>query len=163
MRYLALDQSSRISGFAIFNDDTLIDCGIFTVEGDDLGKRLVTIRQEIRKLILNYEIDEIVFEDIQLQQTSARQQIVNNVSTFKVLAQVLGVVQELAQELKIPYTILYSQTWKSALHITGRTRPEQKKSAQAYVLEHYNKKVSQDCADAICIGCAHILSKKTAW
>lgn len=64
MKYLALDQSSRISGFAIFNDDTLIDCGIFTVDNDDLGKRLVTIREKIKELIFNYEIDEIVFEDI---------------------------------------------------------------------------------------------------
>ena len=64
MKYLALDQSSHISGFAIFNDDILIDCGIFTVDNDDLGKRLVAIRQKIKELILNYEIDEIVFEDI---------------------------------------------------------------------------------------------------
>lgn len=163
MKLLALDQSSRISGYAVFDNEILIDCGIFTVDNDDFGKRLVTIREKIKELIFNYKIDEIVFEDIQLQQTSARQQIVNNVSTFKVLAQVLGVVQELAQELKIPYTILHSQTWKSVLHIEGKTRPEQKKNAQEYVLTHYNKKVSQDCADAICIGCAHLFSKKTAW
>lgn len=163
MILLALDQASRISGYAVFDQDKLAAQGTFSFNDDDFGQRLVKIRTKIIELIDIYHIDEIVFEDIQLQQTSARQQIVNNVSTFKALAEVLGVVQELSQELNIPYTIIYSQTWKSALNIKGKTRPEQKKNAQAYVLENYGLKVTQDCADAICIGCAHLQSKKTAW
>lgn len=46
------------------------------------------------------------------------------------------------------------------MSIKGRTRPEQKKNAQAYVLEHFNKKVSQDESDAICIGASIVLENK---
>lgn len=77
---------------------------------------------------------------------------VNNVQTFKVLAEIFGVTQEYLAEHKYGYQVVSSNTWKSKLGIKGRTRPEQKKNAQIYVLEHFNKKVSQDESDAICIG-----------
>lgn len=77
---------------------------------------------------------------------------VNNVQTFKVLAEIFGVTQEYLAEHKYGYQVVSSNTWKSKLGIKGRTRPEQKKNAQIYVLEYFNKKVSQDESDAICIG-----------
>ena len=86
---------------------------------------------------------------------------VNNVQTFKVLAEIFGVTQEYLAEHQYGYQIVSSNTWKSKLGIKGRTRPEQKKNAQLYVLEHFNKKVSQDESDAICIGASLIINKKT--
>ena len=85
---------------------------------------------------------------------------VNNVSTFKILAEIFGVTQEYLAEHKYGYQIVSSNTWKSKLGIKGRTRPEQKKNAQQYVLDNYNKKVSQDESDAICIGASIIKNKK---
>ncbi len=81
---------------------------------------------------------------------------VNNVQTFKVLAEIFGVTQEYLAEHQYGYHIVSSNTWKSKLGIKGRTRPEQKKNAQEYVLKNYNKKVSQDESDAICIGASII-------
>jgi len=51
-------------------------------------------------------------------------QRVNNVSTFKILAEVFGVIYELATELEIPNTPVLAGTWKSTLGIKGKTRPE---------------------------------------
>lgn len=144
MNLLALDQSSRASGYSVFKDSNLIASGTFTADNPDFGQRLVKIRNVIKNLIDEYEINEIAFEDIQLQ--------AGNVTTYKALAEVLGVVQELSQELLIPYTIVHSQTWKSYLEIKGTTRTEQKKNAQKFVAETYDKKVSQDESDSICIG-----------
>lgn len=56
------------------------------------------------------------------------------------------------------YEIVPSVRWKSQLNIKGKKRAEQKKNAQAYVLEHYGKKVTQDESDAICIG-AYFVNK----
>ena len=81
---------------------------------------------------------------------------VNNVQTFKVLAEIFEVTQEYLAEHKYGYQVVSSNTWKSKLGIKGRSRPEQKKNAQIYVLEHFNKKVSQDESDAICIGASII-------
>ena len=154
MKLLALDQASRICGWAIFDNQDLIDSGTFTLKSDDVGERLVQYRQYLSDLTDKYEIDEVAFEDIQMQGQ------VNNVQTFKVLAEVFGVTQEYLAEQNYFYHIVSSNTWKSKLQIKGRTRPEQKKNAQAYVLEHYNKKVSQDEADAICIGASIVGDKR---
>lgn len=157
MRLLALDQASRVTGYAIFEDSDLIDSGTFTLKSDDVGERLVEYRKHIENLIEKNDIDEVAFEDIQMQTQ------VNNVQTFKVLAEVFGVTQEYLAEHQYCYQIVSSNTWKSVLGIKGRTRPEQKKNAQAYVLQTFNKKVSQDESDAICIGASITKNRKSAF
>lgn len=153
MRLLALDQASKTSGYAVFIDDKLEDYGKFTFEDVEIGDRLHKIREKVAELIANYGIDYVAFEDIQLQQN-----VQNNVQTFKVLAEVFGVIYELVTSLEIPNTAVLAGTWKSTLGIKGRTRPEQKRNAQEYVLNTYGVKAIQDVCDAICIG-AHICKK----
>ena len=154
---LALDQASRTSGFAVFQGDQLIASGTFTYDDDDFSLRLVKIRNKVDSLIEQYNINEILLEDIQLQGQT------NNVTTYKILAEVLGVLEELARERKIPHSIIHSSTWKSELDIKGRDRATQKRNAQAFVATVYNKKVTQDEADSICIGSAYIRSNKSAF
>lgn len=151
-RLLALDQSSRITGYAIFVDENLVVHGSINLTEEDVGQRLVLIRKEVTKLIHKYDINEIAFEDIQMQAS-----VGNNVQTFKILAEVFGVILMLCTELKINYTIVSSNTWKSTLKIKGKKRSEQKQDAQRYVLEKYGIKAIQDTVDAICIG-AHMIA-----
>lgn len=152
---LALDQASVTSGYAVFKDGVLVAYDKFTFD-DEIGERLVKIRKKIIGLIKTYDINEIAFEDIQMQGN-----VTNNVQTFKVLSEVFGVVQELVTELGIKYTVVPSVTWKSTLGIKGRTRPEQKRNAQAYVLDKYGVKAIQDVCDAICIG-THVILRPGA-
>ena len=65
-RLLALDQSSRTSGYAIFEDGKLLTYGKFTYDDADFGVRLEKIRNKVENLIHDYQIKEVVFEDIQL-------------------------------------------------------------------------------------------------
>lgn len=153
MHLLALDQASKTSGFAVFYDNKLETYGKFTFEDSDIGVRLNKIRDKIATLVADYDIDFIIFEDIQLQSS-----VGNNVATFKVLAEVFGVVEELATELKIPHTAVLSTVWKSSLGVKGKTRPEQKRAAQTYVQNTYSIKATQDESDAICIG-THYITK----
>ena len=150
---LAIDQASVTSGYAVFKDGNLVDYGKFTFNDDVIAERLVKIRAKVLELIAEHNIDEVAFEDIQMQGNVA-----NNVQTFKVLSEVFGVISEVLQEKKMKYTVVMSGTWKSTLGIKGRTRPEQKRNAQEYVLQTYNVKAIQDVCDAICIG-AHVLKK----
>ena len=152
-KILALDQSSRITGWAVFEDDKLIDSGKFTVSDDDIGIRLVKIRKKVLELISQFEIDKVYFEDIQLQGN-----VTNNVQTFKVLAEVFGVIYETLKEIDMPNETVLAGTWKSKLGIKGARRDEQKRNAQAYVQNTYGKKVSQDESDAICIGAYAVLN-----
>lgn len=154
MRLLALDQSSRITGYAVFIDDKLETYGKIDLKDDDIGIRLNSLRDQIALLIMNYGIDEVAFEDIYMDG-----QKINNVSTFKILAEVFGVCYELFTDLNISNTAVLAGTWKSTLGIKGKTRPEQKKAAQEWVKANYNVAPTQDEVDAICIG-AHILKAK---
>ena len=122
---LALDQSSRVSGYAIFKDGKLVDYGRLDVSSIiDFGERLTQIRQMVNNLIEIHSINEIIFEDIQYQSN-----VHNNVQTFKALAEVYGVLYELFTELNIKNQSVLSTVWKSKLGIKGKTRPEQKKNA----------------------------------
>ena len=85
-------------------------------------------------------------------------QRINNVQTFKTLAEVFGVLFELCVDLEISVEAVLSGTWKSTLSIRGKTRPEQKHAAQDWVLKNYGIKATQDEVDAICIG-AHIIKQ----
>ena len=156
-KLLALDQSSKTSGYAVFYDKELKHYGHFTFEDDDLGDRLYKIRKKVNELIEKYEINEVAFEDIQLQNN-----VGNNVKTFKVLAEVFGIIYELATELKLPHKEVLAATWKSTLNIKGKTRPEQKKNAQKYVNEKFNIKATQDECDAICIGVHTLTGRQPA-
>lgn len=151
MTLLALDQATIITGWAIFKDGKLTHYGKFTANHDDIGDRLHYIRQQITKLIQEYNVDEVVFEDIQLQTNK-----VNNVDTFKKLAEVFGVVYELCVDLSIPRSSLLASSWKSTLGIKGKDRTAQKRAAQQWVVDTYGVKPTQDECDAIAIGAARL-------
>lgn len=89
-----------------------------------MAKRLVSIRNKVEELINEFHVEKVILEDIQLQNT-----VGNNVSTYKALAEVIGVITELIAEKKLPYELVYSSTWKSELKIKGRSRDDQKRNA----------------------------------
>ena len=113
------------------------------------------IRQKIQELIKEYNITEVVLEDIQLEKG-----VGNNVVTFKALAEVIGVITELLAELKIPFKIIPSSTWRSGLDIKGNQREVYKKNAQSFVKKNYSKSATEDESDAICIGTHYIRNEK---
>ena len=147
MKLLALDQATRTTGYAVFNDGVPVVIGHFTITKDDFTDRLVEIRNTVIKLIEEYDIDTVAFEDIQLQNN-----VVQNVKTFKMLAEVFGVILELLQERKMKYHIVAPIVWKATFKFAGKGREAEKKLAQQYVLDEYGIKCTQDEADAACIG-----------
>lgn len=147
MKLLALDQSSRITGYAIFEDGKLIDYNYFSFTNADLGKRLERIRNKVQELVKNHHIDKVVLEDIQLENT-----VGNNVVTYKALAEVIGVITELLTEMNVQYELIFPNIWRKQLSIMGYRRAECKAKAQQYVKTHYNIESTEDVCDAICIG-----------
>ena len=138
----------------VFNVTTDYLLGVNKKQVLDVSELTPSQIEAINKLIEEFNINEVAFEDIQLQEN-----VTNNVQTFKVLAEVFGVIYELVTELKIPNSATLASVWKSALNIKGRTRPEQKRNAQQYVLDTYGIKATQDECDAICIG-TYIVNEK---
>lgn len=157
-KLLALDQSSRVTGYTVLEDGKIIEVNHFECTGDDVGNRLAQFRKKIIYLIEEYDIDEIVFEDIQLQDVNGNKE--TGIKTFKVLAEVFGVIYELVNEMNIKNSAVLASEWKSTLKIKGYDRTAQKRAAQQYVIDNYNIKPTQDECDAICIGAHYYLKDK---
>ena len=145
-KLLALDQSSKITGVAIFENGKLQKYSKIDIDGE-VPYRLMKLREAVSRIIEEEGITEVAIEDIQLQNN-----VVNNVETYRTLAEVRGVLEELFQELKIPCSIVLAGTWKSKLGIRGACRADQKRAAQEYIVNKYGIKPIQDICDAICIG-----------
>ncbi len=154
MKILALDQSSRVTGYSIWIDNNLISYGKFTAEQENIIDRLSYIKETVKELISDNNIEKMVLEDIQLQK---------DVVTFKILAEVYGVLSELGNSMKILVDSEFSSSWKSGLNIKGKTRPEQKRNAQLYVKNTFGIEATQDECDAICIGSYHVNKNNSAF
>ena len=158
-KLLSLDQSSHTTGYAVLEGDKLLIVGKFTFDDDDLGVRLEKIRKQIISLIKEFNINEVVFEDIQLQDVGGSKEV--GIKTFKILAEVFGVVYELLTEMGIKHSCVAPIVWKSTFKIAGKGRKQEKKMAQEYVNTKYNLCCTEDEADAVCIG-LHLIKKEEA-
>lgn len=152
MRLLALDQASRVTGVAIFDDDKLVKYGIFEIKSNqELGKRLTQFLENLDKLYAAYHFDAVAYEDIQLQ--------MGNVETYKKLAYIQAMILFWCEKHEKNLYCLSPSHWRKVLKDKygmswGKKRAEQKQTAIDFIQEHYKKEVDSDTADAICIGCA---------
>ena len=152
MRLLALDQASRVTGVAIFDDDKLVKYGTFEIKSNqELGKRLTQFLENLDKLYAAYHFDAVAYEDIQLQ--------MGNVETYKRLAYIQAMILFWCEKHEKNLYCLSPSHWRKILKDKygmswGRKRVEQKQTAIDFIQEHYKKEVDSDTADAICIGCA---------
>lgn len=152
MRLLALDQASRVTGVAIFDNDKLVKYGTFEIKSNqELGKRLTQFLENLDKLYAAYHFDAVAYEDIQLQ--------MGNVETYKKLAYIQAMILFWCEKHEKNLYCLSPSHWRKILKDKygmswGRKRAEQKQTAIDFIQEHYKKEVDSDTADAICIGCA---------
>ena len=144
MKTLALDQSSHITGYAIYNNTQLIEYGYFELTNPDIGKRLINFKEKINELIQQYEIEEIAYEDITLQHGA--------VTVYKTLAFIIGILNELIAEKNLKQQCILPSSWRHTCGIKGKVRKDQKKNTMDYVNNKYNIKATEDECDAICIG-----------
>lgn len=149
---LALDQSTTSTGFAVFMDSNLKKSGYFKPQGE-LFQRINKTKEYIKELIQNNDIDYVFIEDIQYQK---------NQRTYKILANLQGVIINLLLELNVKFEIIPPSRWKSWNGIKGRKREQQKRNTIKKVKEIYGKEALEDEADAICLGlyALHLLEQK---
>lgn len=150
---LALDQSTKVTGYTVLQDGKILKVGHFECVSDDLGERLEQLRANVSILLDTYYIDEVVFEDIQLQDVNGNKE--TGIKTFKMLAESFGVVHELLTERKMKYSIAMPIKWKAHFKIAGKGRTQEKKMTQAYVLKTYGIQCTEDEADSLCIAMYH--------
>ena len=145
IKILCLDQSTKITGYSIFQDKKLISYGILMSDVNEKNpiERMKQMYDKVVNLIDEINPDFVVFEDVQFQ---------NNYATFSQLSQLQGVIMSILFERNIGFKIIQPTAWKSFVGVKGRKRIEQKASAIQIVKNKYKINVSEDEADAIGIG-----------
>lgn len=158
-RILALDQATHTTGWSVFDDNTVIKYGIVELTGNDLDKRINDLKIWLANMVEIWKPDKILMEDIQLQEKKQGRNWENdtgdnvmNVNTFKTLAQLQGVLADYLYEKNLRYEFVHTGVWREKCRISGKYRAEKKKSAQLKVKEWFGIDVTNDEADAICIG-----------
>jgi Holliday junction resolvasome RuvABC endonuclease subunit len=159
-RVLALDQATHRTGYAIFDDKDLVYSGVFTAsEGLEEVARYHQIKEWLINAVHNWKVDYVGLEGIQYQ---ANQQM--GVTTFETLAELKGVLKDTLYELKVPFRVCPTNTWRHAIGVKGRTRNEKKSSMQMLVKKWFGVTIDDDRADAIGIGkylCDNIVKQPT--
>lgn len=144
-RILAFDQATFITGYAIFDNNQLVDYNAFRFDEADEIERDHKIKERLISMINTWKPDLVALEGIQYQQNFG-------VTTFATLARLQGILMECCFDLGVDYHVCPTNTWRAHCGVRGRTRTDKKKSMQLLVKSWYDITVSDDCADAIGIG-----------
>lgn len=144
-KILAIDQSTKITGYSIFIDKKLDTYGLLKSNEKEKNpiERMKEMNDKMIALINNVKPDYIVFEQVQFQ---------NNYGTFQQLSQLQGVIMAYLFNINIGFTLIEPTAWKSCCGVKGRKRIEQKANTQMFVKNTYGCDVTEDEADAIGIG-----------
>ena len=152
-RIIALDQSSHKTGYAIYDNQTLISYGVYESTKESPMDRLRSACDWLDSMIANWKPDEIGFEEPQYNPGSGDDKDkIRAHDTFKLLAQIMGALMITAMREKVKISTVLIPTWRHHCGVKGRYRADQKRSAQLLVKQWHDILVSDDESDAICMG-----------
>lgn len=154
-RTIALDQASKVTGYAIYDGTKLVKYGAFTTSAADDIQRFSMIKSWLLSMITAWRPDYIGIEGVQFQEEGGGQKM--GVTVFQTLARLQGILMLTCHEQKIPFEVCPTNTWRHSCGVKGKTRTDKKRSMQLLVKEWYGVTVSEDEADAIGIG-RHLVS-----
>ena len=147
MRVMSFDQSTRVSGWSLFEDGEYVCSGVVDMEKSKLSTsdRSFEMARRLWKVLKEYKPDHLIIEDTQQQ---------NNVKTVIILARLQGMIIGYAEAHKIKVHILLPSQWRAALSYTQGPkvkRAELKKQSGDYVKGKYGLCLIEDENEAICI------------
>ncbi|MGN1341583.1 MAG: crossover junction endodeoxyribonuclease RuvC [Oscillospiraceae bacterium] len=144
MNILALDQSTKHTGWSFWVDKSLIKYGVIDVdEQAPAYVRMKYMGKQIKNLIRRCKPDHVVIEQVQFQR---------NYKVYSQLSQLQGVIMQILFEKDIAFTLVEPTKWRAFDGIKNRKREETKEAAIQAVKDKYYIEVSEDTAEAIGIG-----------
>lgn len=149
-RILALDQSTHVTGWSIYDNNKLVQYGTFVTNLKDEIARCSAIKTWLLSMINNWDLDCIGIEGIQLQDESSGAKM--GVTVFQGLARLQGILMETCHSEKIDYIICPTNSWRHHCGVKGLKRTDRKRSMQMLAKQWHDITVSDDEADAIGIG-----------
>lgn len=150
MRIVSLDQSTRCSGYAVFEDGQYVESGIIDMSKSKLGtdERSFEMAKAIWGLIDKYKPSHLVIEDTQQQ---------SNVKTVITLARLQGAIWGYAEAHGVKVHILLPSKWRAMLQYSQGPkvkRQELKQQSIDYVKKNLGLDLSEDECEAIAEGIA---------
>ena len=155
MAILAIDLSSKSTGWSVFRGTQLLDSGCIQSSSTDPIKRIYIMRDGLKEVLIKYnDIDKIILEEVRPENGRSG---VMNTQTHRILMWCQAAVAFMAHDFdrKVTLEYIYPSSWRAAIGIkTGRgiKRTTLKEKDIQFVKENYNLDVNDDEADAICIG-----------
>lgn len=153
---LAIDASTKSTGWSIFDGQELKDYGCITAGSANLFHRIHKMVDEISKIIDKYQVNEIAIEDVIPEDVRHNQQV------FTALKYLQGFLVEEFDKHNIKPVFYVSSAWRKKCGIhTGRgvSRSSLKPQDIKFVKSQFGINTNDDEADAICIGFAHVGGK----
>lgn len=119
-RILSLDQASYKTGWAIFDDEKLIQYGVFETNSNNETQRYNEIKNWLISMIQNWKPDFVGIEGIQLQESNGKM----NILTFEMLARLQGIIMETCYSNGIKFEICHTATWRNYCGVKGKAIPD---------------------------------------
>lgn len=153
MRLLALDTSTKHTGYAFFVNGKLERSGVIDSDIPDSKQRLNYMILRIYDLLNKAKPERVAFEDVK---------ILNNQHTLVMLSEILGAVIGYCNAHLIQYEYYSPAEWRSrnGIQVYRAKRDELKRLSIEQVKEKYNIDATDDEADAILIGIAYLKENK---
>lgn len=144
MKILALDQSTKHTGWSYWDNKRLLKYGVIDMQESDAAfVRMAQMGSEIDKLVRRFKPNHVVIEQVQFQ---------HNYKVYSQLSQLQGIIMRILFEKNIAFTLVEPTKWRAFDGIKNRKREETKAAAIQAVKDKYYIDVSEDIAEAIGIG-----------
>lgn len=154
MKIVSLDQSSRYTGYAVYEDNKLIHWGLIDLHKEsNINQRYISMCNGIDNVLITFAPDVVVFEDVSLRQS---------IKTLIQLSRLQGSIIYMTTSKGIDYHIYAPTQWRGIVGIKqGSTikRPKLKKEAIDFVKKIYGIDINDDIAESVCIGLAYLIEK----
>lgn len=152
---ISLDESTKNTGYAVFDGEKLIDYGNIKQDSKNVLERVNNILNAISDLIDYYEPNNLAFENVQITMSAP---------TAKSLMGLQFAIELICYKRNIPYTLFRPTSWRKILGLSNSrnfTRKEKKQQTIDFIEQKYKINIgSDDVSDAIAIGTAYIENKK---
>ena len=153
MKTLALDLSSKSTGYAIYENQQLEKYGCISASSANLYKRIEKMTTELTTILKENKIDKVVIEDV------VPDDVHNNGTVFRALMHLQGVVCFTLNKFNLTPEYVVASHWRKMCGIrtgAGVRRESLKAKDIEFVKNQFGLSVNDDIADAICIGFAFV-------
>lgn len=151
-KLIGIDSSTAKTGVSVFINGVYKNCHLIDTSSiKDAGQRFDTMCKNMLDLLSAEKPDIVVIERMHTQR---------NADSFRKLCKIMGAVQGWCISHGCEYTELSPSEWRRWINTEQEKLPRDRKSLKLWSInkakKNHNIVVSDDAADAICIGEAYI-------